>query len=127
MKDKLLILDDEALILTSLEHLFEDDYEVFTVSDAETALRVAVEQDIAVIMSDERMPGASGHEFLRRVREVSKATRVMMSGCADMGALTEAINSGQIFAFIEKPWAPRELKAKVSAAVVHFKLVQEVD
>jgi PAS domain S-box-containing protein len=127
MKEKLLILDDEALLLASLGHLFEDDYEVFATSDAGTALRMALENDIAVILCDERMPGLSGHEFLRRAREISKATRVMMSGYADMSALTEAVNSGQIFAYVAKPWEPPELKAQVAAAVVHFKLVQEVE
>ncbi len=51
----------------------------------------------------------------------------MMSGYADMNALTEAVNSGQIFAYVAKPWEPLELKAQVVAAVVHFKLVQEVE
>ena len=88
MKEQLLILDDEALILKSLEHLLEDDYEVFTSTDAEVALRLAEAHDIAVVLCDERMPGVSGHEFFGRVREVSRATRVMMSGYADMNALT---------------------------------------
>jgi PAS domain S-box-containing protein len=125
--EKLLVLDDEFLILTSLEHLFEDDYEVFTTTDAEAAVRLARDHDFAVILCDERMPGLSGHEFLRRVREVSRATRVMMSGYADMSALTEAVNSGQIFAYIAKPWKPLDLRSQVSAAVVHFKLVQDVE
>jgi response regulator RpfG family c-di-GMP phosphodiesterase len=51
----------------------------------------------------------------------------MMSGYADMSALTEAVNSGQIFAYVAKPWEPLQLKAQVTAAVVHFKLVQEVE
>src|SRR5579862_4959338 len=127
MKDKLLVLDDEQLILRSLVRLFENDYEMFTTSDAGTALQLAHEHDIAVILCDERMPGISGHEFLKRVREVSKASRVMMSGYADMSSLTEAVNSGQIFAFIAKPWEPLKLEAQVAAAVVHFKLVQEVE
>jgi PAS domain S-box-containing protein len=125
--DKLLILDDESLILASLEHLFEDDYEVFTAADAGTALRLALEHDVAVILCDERMPGVQGHEFLRDMREISHASRVMMSGYANMTALTEAINSGQIFAYVEKPWEPLKLKATVAAAVVHFELVREVD
>jgi PAS domain S-box-containing protein len=126
MTEKLLVLDDETLILKSLEHLFEDEYEVFTATEAVTALALAGEHDFAVILCDERMPGVSGHEFLRRVRQVSRATRVMMSGYADMSALTEAVNSGQIFAYIGKPWDPLQLRAQVSAAVVHFKLVQQV-
>lgn len=122
--EKLLVLDDEPLILTSLEHLFEDDYEVFTTTDAEAALQLARDHHFAVILCDERMPGMSGHEFLQRVRDVSRATRVIMSGYADMSALTEAINSGQIFAYIAKPWEPRQLKSQVNAALVHFKLIE---
>src|SRR5580658_6217079 len=125
--EKLLVLDDESLILTSLEHLFEDDYEVFTTSDAEAALQLAREHDLAVILCDERMPGVSGHEFLRGVREVSRATRVMISGYADMSALTDAVNSGQIFAYIAKPWEPLQLKSQIAAAVIHFTLVKEVE
>jgi PAS domain S-box-containing protein len=126
MKEQLLVLDDEALILKSLENLFEDDYEVFATSDGATALGYAREKDIAVILCDERMPGMSGHEFLRRAREVSNSTRLMMSGYADMSALTEAVNNGQIFAYIAKPWEPLKLKALVAAATVHFKLIQQV-
>jgi two-component system sensor histidine kinase/response regulator len=127
VKEKLLVLDDEALILTSLEHLLEDDYEVHATSDPQTALRLAQDHNIAVILCDERMPGVAGHEFLSSAREVSSATRVMMSGYADMNALTEAVNSGQIFAYIGKPWEPLKLKAQVAVAALHFKLVQEVE
>lgn len=126
-KPTVLILDDEALILTSLEDLFEDAFEVFTASDAATALRLASEHDIAVILSDERMPGVSGHEFLRQVKEVSNARRVMISGYADLDALTQAVNSGQIFAYVSKPWDPRALRATVIAAAEQFKLAREVD
>src|SRR5258706_3206028 len=73
------------------------------------------------------MPGVSRLEFLRRVREVSKATRVIMSGYADMDALTAAVNKGQIFAYVPKPWEPLKLKTQVAAAALHFKLVQEVE
>jgi PAS domain S-box-containing protein len=127
MKPTVLVLDDESLILASLEHLFEDDYQVHTTTDAVTALRLVVEHDIAVILCDERMPGLSGHEFLRRVKEVSKATRLMISGYADLSALTQAVNSGQIFAYVSKPWDPITLKATVGAAVVQFRLVHEID
>src|SRR5579862_7555791 len=127
LKDKLLVLEDEPLILTSLENLFEDDYEVFTTSDAKTALELATEHDMAVILCDERMPGTSGHEFLQHARVVCKATRVMISGYADLDAITEAVNNGQIFAYIGKPWDPLALKATVRAAAVQFKVVREVE
>ena len=126
MKHQLLFLDDEPLILASLEHLFEDEYEVFSTLTGEEALHLAQKHDIAVILCDERMPGLSGHEFLQRVKAVSKATRVMISGYADLHAVTAAVNEGQIFAYVSKPWDPLSLKAMVGAAVVQFKLAEEI-
>jgi DNA-binding NtrC family response regulator len=63
MKEKLLVLDDEPLILTSLATLFEDDFEVFTTRDAGTALKLAEERDIAVVLSDERCLVSVGTSF----------------------------------------------------------------
>ena len=84
MKEKLLVLDDESLILKSIESLFEDDYDVYITDSGGQALLLAGHHDIAVILCDERMPGIAGHEFLRQVREISNAVRVMMSGYADI-------------------------------------------
>src|SRR5580698_2585271 len=127
IREKLLILDDEGLILKSLELLFQHDYAVFTADDAATGLRLAAEHDISVILCDRLMPGMGGHEFLRRAGEISMAARILMSGFSVMRALTEAVNNGHIFAYVAKPWDPAKLKAQVSAAVVHFKLTQEVE
>jgi PAS domain S-box-containing protein len=127
MKEKLLVLDHELLILKSLQELFQDDYEVYTTDEAEQGLLLAGEHDFAVILCDESLPGVPGHEFLRRVREISNAARVLMSEFADFVALTEAVNSGQIFSYIAKPWEPPKLKARIKAAAAHFKLVQEAE
>ena len=127
MKEKLLVLDDELLLLKSLRELFEDEYEVYTANDVEEALLVAGEHDIAVILCDESLPGVPGHEFLRRVREISNAARVLMSEFADFAVLTEAVDSGQIFSYIAKPWEPPKLEARIKAAAAHFKLVQEAE
>src|SRR5205085_4039289 len=59
--------------------------------------------------------------------EVSKATRIMVSGYSDMNAVTEAVNRGQIFAYVAKPWHPLELKGTVSAAMIHYRLNQVID
>jgi len=125
-KAKLLVLDDEPLILTSIEDLFEDDYEVLTTTDSAVALRLLQEHDVAVIITDERMPALSGHKFLQQAKELSLATRVMISGYSDVSALTEAVNAGQIFAYVSKPWEPLSLKETIRAATVHFDLIQSV-
>jgi PAS domain S-box-containing protein len=127
MKEKLLVLDDEPLILTSIEDLFEDEYDVLATSNAGVALQLMLEHDVAVVLSDERMPGMTGHEFLQQVKEASKATRMMISGYADINALRQAVNRGQIFAYVAKPWNPADLKVTVNAALVHFKLIQAID
>jgi PAS domain S-box-containing protein len=126
-KNKLLVLDDEARILSSIEDLFEDDNEVLTTSDPAKALQLLQQQDVAVILTDERMPGLTGHEFLQKAREFSRATRIMISGYADAKALTDAVNAGQIFAYIAKPWEPLAFRETVRAAIVHFELIQAIE
>ena len=125
--EKLLILDDEPRILTALEDLFEDEFQVLTTSDAVTALQLMRDNEVAIVLSDERMPGLSGHEFLEQAKVISAATRMMISGYADITALQAAVNGGQIFAYVSKPWVPVELKALVTAAMVHYRLVRSVN
>jgi len=127
LKEKILVLDDESRILTSLQGLFENEYDVYTTGDADDALRLAAEYDFAVILCEENLPGVPGHEFLRRVRKISSAARVLMSGYADFAALTKAVNSGQIFSYVAKPWEPLKLKAQIKAAAAHSKVVQEAE
>ncbi len=124
---KLLAVDDESRILTSIRDLFEDDFEVLTTTDPETALRLISEHEVAVVISDERMPGLSGHQLLGRVKELSQATRVLVTGYTDMRALTQAVNYGQIYAYLAKPWDPAEFKLTVFRAADHYSLIRAVD
>jgi len=125
--NKLLVLDDEARILSAVEDLFEDENQVLTTTDPAIALQMLKDREIAVIVTDERMPGLSGHEFLQKARELSYATRIVLSGYADVNALTQAVNCGQIFAFIAKPWDPISFRETVRAAIIHFELIQAVE
>ena len=126
-KNKLLVLDDEARILDAIGDLFEDDNEVLKTTDPAKALQFLRDEDVAVILTDERMPSLTGHEFLQKAKELSRATRIMISGYADTKALTDAVNSGQIFAYIAKPWEPLALRETVRAAIVHFELTEAID
>ncbi|HEY3743127.1 MAG TPA: ATP-binding protein, partial [Bryobacteraceae bacterium] len=126
-RSKLLVLDDETRILSSIEDLFEDDNEVLTTTDPTMALHLLQQEDVAVILTDERMPGLTGHEFLQKAREFSRATRIMISGYADTKALTEAVNAGQIFAYVAKPWEPLAFRETVRAAIVHYELIQAIE
>lgn len=126
-KSKLLVLDDETRILSSIEDLFEEDNEVLTTTDPAAALRLLEQEDVSVILTDERMPTMCGHEFLRRAKELSRATRIIMSGYSDLNALTAAVNEGNIFAFVTKPWDPMAFKDTIRAAGQHFALIQAVE
>ncbi|OGG54602.1 MAG: hypothetical protein A3F84_17680 [Candidatus Handelsmanbacteria bacterium RIFCSPLOWO2_12_FULL_64_10] len=91
-----------------------------TATDASEALRVLQQEEVAVILSDQRMPGLSGDQFLSRAKEVSGAARVLISGYADLDTVTQAVNYSQIYAYVIKPWDATELRAIVQRAAGHY-------
>ena len=124
---RILIVDDEEAILETMSFTFMDVYEVFTSSDARKALEVLDEQaPIACVITDQRMPGMTGVEFLAEVYERYPETeRIMLTGFADAGATIQAINDGHVYAYVNKPWEPDELKQIVKRAVEHHQLSAE--
>lgn len=126
-KPVLLVVDDEPQILAALQDLFEEEFHVLTASTGEAALRFLSEHDVAVILSDQRMPTLPGDEFLARARDLSQATRILVTGYADIEALTRAVNRGQIYAYVTKPWNPPELRANVARAAAHYELLQSIE
>jgi PAS domain S-box-containing protein len=125
--DRVLVVDDEPKILQSLEDLLEDDFSVVTVLDPEVGLRLLQELEVAVILSDQRMPRLPGDVFLKKAREVSAASRILITGYADLAAVMRAVNEGHIYGYVSKPWNPLELKALVSRAAAYFHLLESVD
>ncbi len=121
------MVDDEPQILTSIRDLLEDDFTVSTAADAETALHLLEDHEIAVILSDQRMPGVSGDEFLKRAKELSQATRILITGYSDIQALVRAVNNGQIYAYVAKPWDAMEFKITVLRAAQHYQLAYEAN
>jgi len=123
---KILCVDDERNVLKALRRLFldEDRYEIFTAESGEAGLQLLAQQPaIQLVISDYRMPGLNGVEFLRRVREQWPDTvRMVLSGYADTAAVVEAINTGQIYKFIPKPWNDDELRTTVGKALEHYAL-----
>lgn len=122
---KLLCVDDERNVLRALERIFmDDDYEVLTAASGEEGLVLfAANPDIQVVISDYRMPGMNGVEFFRQVCEKYPDTvRIVLSGYADTAAVVSAINEGQIYKFVSKPWSDEELRQTVAKAVESFAL-----
>jgi PAS domain S-box-containing protein len=127
-KERVLLVDDEPQILTALEDLLGDDYTIFKTESPEHALRLVEEhRDIAVVITDQRMPRMNGDELLRKMGGGTRALRIMVSGFADLPAVLRAINEGKVYAYVTKPWDEGDLLHKVQAAAEHFRLAQELD
>lgn len=114
----LLLVDDEENILRALTRtLRRDGYQIFTATAAREAFELLARHDIQVIISDQRMPGMSGTEFLSRVKEMYPGTvRMVLSGYTDLQAVTDAINRGAIYKFLTKPWSDADLRAQIVEA-----------
>jgi two-component system response regulator HupR/HoxA len=122
----LLIVDDEKEILRSLTLTFEEDYEVFTALSGAEALGILEKQEIALIIADQRMPGMTGVELLERSIHLNpNIIRMILTGYTDTTALIQAINTGRIYQYINKPWDRRELKVIVKRALESYELAME--
>lgn len=117
-KARILCVDDDPGILRALKWVFEKDYEIFLATSGKVALELVRANDFDVVISDQRMPGMSGVEFLAEVRQIQPCTiRILLTGYSDMDAIVDSINKGEIFRFIRKPWDIPEIKRIVAEAV----------
>lgn len=117
-KARVLFVDDEPRVLTTMRMLFRNQYEVFFSDSGTQALDVLKSQNIDVIVSDQRMPGMTGIELLRQARELKpNAMRILLTGYSDLNAVIGSINEGEIFRFVNKPWANDALSETVARAV----------
>jgi len=120
----LLVIDDESSILSSLRRQFRRNYQVHIANSAQEGLEVMKEHSIQVIISDQRMPGLNGSAFFDQVKhDYPDATRLLLTGYADIQAVIEAINDGNIFRYITKPWDPTELDTIVREAFGRHNLI----
>lgn len=128
---KILCVDDEKNVLRSLERLFMDEeYQILTAETGEEGLAILEDEpDIQLIISDYRMPGMDGVEFLKIANERRPATiRIVLSGYADTASVVAAINDGQIYKFIPKPWNDEELLLTIKKSLeVYFLRKQNED
>ncbi|MCC6544134.1 MAG: response regulator [Nitrospirae bacterium] len=122
-----LLVDDEENILNSLNRTFrKEPYRIFTARNGMEGLSVIDRETVSVVLSDHRMPGMEGAEFLNEVKKKSPDTiRMMLTGYADMQAVMNAINQGEVYRFITKPWDDEEIRFIVKDAIRHYDLVNE--
>jgi len=126
-KAKMLVVDDEPDNLDLLYRTFRRDFQVLKAESGVRALEMlAAEGEVAVIISDQRMPEMKGTEFLSRtVPQFPDTMRIILTGFTDVEDLVEAINSGQVYKYITKPWDPNELKAVVQRAAETYELLKQ--
>jgi response regulator RpfG family c-di-GMP phosphodiesterase len=120
-KHAILVVDDEEEILHSLRGLLRREFVVYTATSGQAALDILVQVPIHVILSDQRMPEMAGVELLNQSRGASpSAIRVLFTGYADVKAVIDAINQGQIFRYLAKPWEPDALLAVLHEACTEY-------
>jgi CheY-like chemotaxis protein len=126
-KPKMLVVDDEPDNLDLLYRTFRRDFRVYKADSGMNALEVLrTEGEVAVIISDQRMPEMKGTEFLSQtVPKFPDTVRIILTGFTDVEDLVEAINSGQVYKYITKPWDPNELKGVVERAAETYDLLKQ--
>lgn len=120
VKGRILAVDDDDGNLAVLEELLMDDYEITVTDSPKEALALASDGEYDMVISDQRMPGITGVELLKRIRESHPDTvRIIISAYSDASAILAAINEGQVYRFILKPWSPEEVETVVRQGLEH--------
>jgi response regulator RpfG family c-di-GMP phosphodiesterase len=122
---RLLVVDDEELVLEALrETLRLEGYEVLTFSEPLEALEILRSTPVSVLITDQNMPAISGLEFIAQAREIQpNAIRILITAVLNLGTVIEAINRGEVYRFIVKPWLREELLVTIRNAVRRYELV----
>lgn len=116
-KISVLYVDDEPNNLVSFKATFRIKYDVYTAISGADALNILESKNIAIIITDQRMPEMTGVEFLEKVIEIDpEPMRILLTGYADMNAMIEAVNKGKIFHYLSKPWSEHELDETIERA-----------
>lgn len=121
-----LYVDDEENNLNAFKASFRRDFKVYTAISADDAKVILGQTEIHVLITDQRMPGTTGTELLAQaVKDFPDQTRILLTGFSDIEALKDAINLGQIFCYLQKPWNDDELKETIKRAYQVYNLKKE--
>lgn len=122
----ILVVDDEPDVVKSVKDLLRLDYRVIGATSAAAGMDVLHNEEVHVVMTDQRMPAMTGVEFLKHVRgECPEAVRLLFTGYADIHAVIDAINQGNVYRYITKPWDPDELQTIIREACERYDLMAE--
>ncbi len=125
-KHCLLVVDDEPDLVQSVVDLLRFEYRVLGATRATEGLKIMEREQVHIVMTDQRMPEMNGVEFLKCLRQTyPDAVRLLFTAYADIDAVTDAINQGNVYRYISKPWEPHELREVLRQAVEHHDLRAE--
>jgi len=127
MERVLLLVDDEENIVSALVRLLRrDGYRILKTNSGQEGLELLAHNEVGVIISDQRMPGMTGVEFLSKVKELYPDTvRIVLSGYTELNSVTDAINRGAVYKFLTKPWEDDLLRANVDEAFRRYEMKME--
>lgn len=126
LKINVLYVDDEENNLISFRASFRRYFKIYTAVSAEEAKIILAQNDIHVLISDQRMPGTLGTELLAEaLKNNPDQVRILLTGFADMDAIKDAINKGQIYHYLQKPWNDDELRETIENAYKIYRLKKE--
>lgn len=122
-----LLVDDEEDVLNAMIRLLrKENCRILTALSGEEGLEILRETKVHLVVTDQRMPGMSGIELLRAIRKESPDTiRIMLTGHADLRVVEEAINNGEVYRFLIKPWNDEDLKAAIRQGLEYYDLVEK--
>jgi DNA-binding NtrC family response regulator len=127
-KHCLLVVDDEPDVCDSVHDLLRREFRVLKAHGAEQGFKVMREEEVHIIMTDQRMPQITGVELLTRIKARNpKAVRMLFTGYADLESIIAAINQGHIYQFLRKPWQPEDLLAAVRQAAEEYDRIMSQD
>src|SRR5687768_13659793 len=125
MPQKMMIVDSEPADLRRLERLFGLAYQVLCASSGEEALRLLDQHDVALLITDQRLPCMNGTELLEQSAQLRPhMVRIILTAHADAEALADAINRGQVYRYAKKPWDDEDLRLTVVRALQHYEVTR---
>ena len=124
-RPSILFVDDEERVVNQLRMIFRQHYEVHTATSGAEGLAILQRTPVDVVVSDQRMPGMTGIEFLTQVCRLRPAAmRLLLTGYSDLAAIVDSVNEGEVYRFINKPWDHTEIQEIIASAVAAGKAAQ---
>jgi response regulator RpfG family c-di-GMP phosphodiesterase len=121
-----LYVDDEINNLNSFKATFRRNFNITTAESADEALKILEKETVHVILSDQRMPKTTGIEFFEKIQNIyPNPIRILITGYTDINAVIDAINRGQVYKYLTKPWIEDDVKIFVEKAFEVYRLRKE--